>query len=199
MRPPGDWRNDAAALLAWLYSPADKLNIVTDFVVRGGKASPKGYGRTLTRDEWLDRLQSHATPQSEAGAWVRMNPTGGNGIADDSVTAFRFALIEFDGIAPALQLSILAKLPLPINAILTSGGKSLHAWVLVNAPNVESYRQTVSEMLALLKGLGVDAANKNPSRLSRLPGVQRTIGATGEGRQRLLYLAPGNLAENSIL
>jgi len=26
--------------------------------------------------------------------------------------------------------------------------------------------------------------------LSRLPGVQRHIGATGDGRQRLLYLNP---------
>jgi hypothetical protein len=36
----------------------------------------------------------------------------------------------------------------------------------------------------------VDTKNKNPARLSRLPGVVRQIGANGDGRQRLFYLNP---------
>jgi hypothetical protein len=62
--------------------------------------------------------------------------------------------------------------------------------VRIDAGTLEEYRATVAKMLALLERFGVDSKNKNPSRLSRLPGVIRRIGAEGDGRQRLLYLNP---------
>jgi hypothetical protein len=83
--------------------------------------------------------------------------------------------------------------------ILTSGGKSVHAWVRINAPDRASYRSKVGQMFALLERFGVDQANKNPSRLSRLAGAQRRIGVTGDGRQRLLYFNPDNNSERTIL
>ena len=119
---------------------------------------------------------------------MRMNPVDGKGVADANVTTFRFALIEIDCVPVELQLALLAKLKLPIAAILTSGGKSAHAWVWVDAASVDEYRVTVSAMLGMLARFGVDGKNKNPSRLSRLPGAVRTIGAAGDGRQWLLYL-----------
>jgi hypothetical protein len=190
VRPPDDWTKDALALLAFLFEPGERVNFVIAFTVdKDGKAKPKGSGETVERDSLLARWQKH-TPCSEAGGWLRMNPMDGQGVADVNVTAFRFALIECDAIPLELQLPLLAKLPLPIAAILTSGGRSLHAWVKVDAANGADYRQTVARMLALLARFGVDGKNKNPSRLSRLPGVQRIIGATGDGRQRLLYLNP---------
>jgi regulatory protein RepA len=124
-------------------------------------------------------------PRSEAGGWLRMNPLDGLGVADANVTAFRFALIECDGIPFELQMPLLAKLPLPIAVILGSGGRSLHAWVKIDASNADEFRRDVARMLALLAKLGVDTA-----RLSRLPGVVRRIGADGDGRQRLFYLNP---------
>jgi hypothetical protein len=127
-----------------------------------------------------------------------MNPLDGRGVADANVTAFRFALVECDGIPFELQLPLLAKLPLPVAAILGSGGRSLHAWVRVDADTLDEYRQTVSRMLALLGKFGVDGQNKNAARMSRLPGVVRSIGATGDGRQRLYYLNP-KPAQGAIL
>ena len=114
----------------------------------------------------------------------------GRGVADVNVTAFRFALIECDAIPFELQMPLLAKLPLPIAAILTSGGRSLHAWIRIDAANADEFRHDVSRMLALLAKFGVDTKNKNPARMSRLPGVVRQIGAHGDGRQRLFYLNP---------
>jgi hypothetical protein len=87
-------------------------------------------------------------------------------------------------------MSLLAKLPLPIAAVLGSGGRSLHAWVRIDASNADEFRRDVSRMLAALGKFGVDTKNKNPARLSRLPGVVRQIGANGDGRQRLFYLNP---------
>jgi hypothetical protein len=199
-RPLENWRLDSLMFLAGMYFANEQINIVTEFSERGGKANPKGYGLTLARDAWMRKIRDGGTPQSNAGAWIRMNPTNGQGIADENVTAFRFALIEFDKIPLSLQLPLLSRLPLPINAILTSGGKSVHAWVRVNASSVETYRETVRNMLLLLKPFGVDQANKNPSRLSRLVGAQRIIGGSADaGSQRLLYLNPDNTGERAIL
>lgn len=138
----------------------------------------------------MRHVRDKGTPQSKAGAWLRMNPVDGKGIADANVTTFRFALLEIDTVPLKLQLSLFARLPLPVNAILLSGRKSAHCIVRVNARTAESYRQKVNELLALLKPFGVDQSNKNPSRLTRLPGAMREFGASVDGRQRLLYLAP---------
>lgn len=188
-RPNDDWRHDTILMLAALYAPEERVNIVTDYLVdEDGKASPTGYGATLTRAEWVLRIAAHGPPEDKAGAWFRMNPLDGKGIGDSNVTSFRFALLECDKIPVELQLSLYAKLPLPIAAIYTSGGRSIHALIKVDADCADEYRSTVKRMLELLSRFGADTKNKNPSRLSRLPGAQRIIGAEGDGMQRLLYL-----------
>jgi hypothetical protein len=149
-----------------------------------------GKGVTLERDALVSRFEQNGSDSSDAGGWLRMNPVDGQGIADANVTACRFALLDSDTLPPDLQLALFAKLPLPIAAILSSGGQSVHAWVKVDACDVAEYRQAVSQLLGLLAKFGVDRKNKNPSRLSRLPGACRVIGAVGDGVQRLLYLNP---------
>ena len=56
-----------------------------------------------------------------------------------------------------------------------SGKKSLHAIVKVEAADYDEYRKRVDYLYAVLKknGMNVDTQNKNPSRLSRMPGVMR--------------------------
>ncbi len=190
IRPPDDWTKDGACLVAMLYEADELINVVTNYYLDAeGKARPADVGVTLPRDEMIRRL-TRGEFRSAAGGWLRMNPLDGRGIADANVTRFRFALVECDKLPLEMQLSWLAKLPLPIADILTSGGRSLHAWVHVEADTLDEYRRTVSRMLALLAKFGVDTANKNPARMSRLPGVVRQIGADGDGRQRLLFLNP---------
>jgi hypothetical protein len=189
IRPPDDWTKDALALLAFLFERGEQINFVTVYQLDDNKARPSGIGETVERDALIARWQKQM-PRSEAGGWLRMNPLDGQGVADANVTAFRFALIECDGIPFELQMPLLAKLPLPIAAILGSGGRSLHAWVRIDAVTMEEFRRDVARMLAVLAKFGVDGKNKNPSRLSRLPGVVRRIGADGDGRQRLFYLNP---------
>jgi hypothetical protein len=183
------FHRQGARLIDTLFEPGELVNIVIKSIVKDDKARPGDAGVTLERNAWESRLLN-PIPAQPGGAWLRMNPLDGKGVADANVTAFRFALIEIDCVPVELQLALLAKLKLPISAILTSGGKSAHAWVKVDAANVDDYRQTVSTMLDMLARFGVDGKNKNPSRLSRLPGAIRSIGAAGDGRQRLLYLNP---------
>jgi hypothetical protein len=204
-RPLEDWRLDSLMLFAGLYGKEDYINVVTDFTIekkdRGHKANPKGAGRTLLRDDWMRWVRDHGTPQSEAGAWVRPNPVKDHGsgkrgaVTNADVTSYRFCLLESDALHIELQLSLWARLPLPIAAIIESGGRSIHAWVMVNCPNAQDYRATVNRIYRLLARFGLCLSNKNPSRMSRLPGAQREVGKHGDGAQRLLYLNPEPVEE----
>jgi hypothetical protein len=200
-RPLDDWRVDALVLLAALYDKADFLNILTNFTVDRQidgkqKANPKGAGKTRLRDDWMRAIRDKGVPQCEAGAWIRPNPvkqygTGTSGaLCDADVTSFRFCLLESDDLPFYLQLSLWARLPLPIAAIIDSGGRSAHAWVLLDCSTAEEYQAKVNRIFALLARFHICHSNKNPSRLSRLPGAQRNIGHRGDGVQRLLYLNP---------
>jgi hypothetical protein len=194
--PPDDWKDDPQMLLASMYHAGERINIVSQH--REGK--PIGRGETRERDEWLTAAKQHAMPFSDAGAWIRMNPVDGGGVSDSNVTACRFALLENDKLPIPLQLSMLARLPLPINALVLSGGKSVHAWLRVDARSGEQYRERLkTQVFGCLARFGFDPANSNPSRLARLPGVQRRIGAAGDGEQKLIFCAPDATAFKSII
>jgi hypothetical protein len=187
-----DWRKDGVVLLENCFEPTEYINIVTkyqryerktDSVV---KANPDGIGESKTCQDMVEYVQNGFT-SLEGGAWLRINPVDGKGVSDANVASFRHALIEFDRVPMDLQLSFLAKAPLPIAAILTSGGKSCHAWIRIDAADFAEYESTVMRLREVLTKFGIDRSNKNPSRLSRLPGVVRKIGGEGDGIQRLLY------------
>lgn len=122
------------------------------------------------------------------GAWIRFNPLDGKGASDRNVTAFRYALVESDVLPIQEQLAAYQNLELPIACLVHSGGKSVHAIVHIDAPDESEYRKRVLFMYSFLSahGLTVDQANKNPSRLSRLPGVLRN-----GNRQKLLAVNTG--------
>jgi hypothetical protein len=187
-------------LFAALYGKNDYINIVTDFTVEENdgeqKANPSGAGKTLLRDEWLHYIRDRGTPQSEAGAWIRPNPVKQRGsgkegaVCDDDITSCRFTILESDVLAVDLQISLWARLPLPVAAVIKSGARSVHAWVMLNCLTAEEYNAKVDRIYTLLARFGLCQNNKNPSRLSRLPGSQREIGKRGDGAQRLIYLNP---------
>lgn len=111
----------------------------------------------------------------EVGAWIRFNPLDGKGCKNENVTEFRYTLVESDDTDIHKQNAILRELELPIAALVFSGKKSLHAIVKIEAASYEEYRKRVDYLYTICKknGLNVDTQNKNPSRLSRMPGVMR--------------------------
>ena len=111
----------------------------------------------------------------EAGAWVRFNPMDGKGAKNENVTDFRYALVESDSMPIDKQNAIYKELELPIVALVHSGNKSLHAIVKVDAKNYEEYRNRVDYLYKICQknGIIVDTQNRNPSRLSRMPGFIR--------------------------
>lgn len=111
----------------------------------------------------------------KCGAWVRFNPLDGGGVRNSNVTEFRYALVESDSMDLAAQNEIIRKLELPVAVLVYSGGKSLHAIVRIDAADYDEYRRRVDYMYSVCEknGLAIDKQNRNPSRLSRLPGVMR--------------------------
>ncbi len=110
-----------------------------------------------------------------AGAWIRFNPLDGKGIKNENVTDFRYALVESDSMAIEEQQAVIRELELPVAVMVYSGGKSIHSIVKVDAPNYDEYRRRVDYLYSVCKknGLDIDKQNRNPSRLSRMPGVTR--------------------------
>lgn len=138
---------------------------------------------TLTAGDIIDGLRRNkgdvgaimGDPNPEAGAWIRFNPLNGKGVKNDDVTEFKYALVESDSISVQLQNEIYQKLELPIATLVYTGKKSLHAVVKVNAKNYPQYKDRVDYLYEVLNknGLKIDKQNKNPSRLTRLPGFVR--------------------------
>ena len=67
------------------------------------------------------------------------------------------------------------ELRLPVAVMVHSGGKSIHAIVRIDARNYDEYRQRVDTLYSICQknGMELDRQNRNPSRLSRMPGVLR--------------------------
>lgn len=114
----------------------------------------------------------------EAGAWIRFNPLDGRGCKNENVTEYRYALVESDTMPIEDQNALLRELELPIATLTHSGGKSLHAIVRIDAGTYEEYRKRVDYLYEVCKknGLEIDRQNRNPSRLSRMPGIERKGG-----------------------
>lgn len=127
----------------------------------------------------------------EGGAWIRFNPLDGNGVRNENVTDFRYALVESDGMEIDKQNAILRELELPIACLVHSGKKSLHAIVKVDAADYHEYRKRVDYLYDICQknGIKVDTQNRNPSRLSRMPGIMR-----GERKQ---FLVDTNIGKDS--
>jgi hypothetical protein len=125
---------------------------------------------------------------------ARMNPRTGklSRRSEESVTAWRYLLMESDEAPAGLWLAALMNHRLPLAAIYTSGGRSIHAIWKVDAEGIQQWRDLVDPLKRCFGLIGIDTKAMTPVRLSRLPGQPRSDRA---GFQRLLYLNPFPLAE----
>jgi RecA-family ATPase len=116
----------------------------------------------------------------QAGAWIRFNPLDGKtnekgAVTNQNVTDYRYALVEADHVDLDKQNAIIRELELPVACLVHSGKKSIHAIVKIDADSYDEYRKRVDYLYDVCSknGLKVDTQNRNPSRLSRMPGVMR--------------------------
>ena len=187
MLPPPETEEEQATQIAefWttMFRSGESFELVTKVGVNAkGRAVPRrSADQILTLSDFANIDECLRVVQScHKGAWISLNP-GSQQIkekapTDSEVTDCRHALIEADDLSKEEQWQKLRELNLPILAVVWSGGKSLHAIVKIDAGNNrEFYKKRVELLHGYLKenGFPVDIANKNPSRLTRLPGVRR--------------------------
>ena len=171
--------------LQTLFQPEDHVGYVTGnaFLGKDGKWKPSKGVYHKTADALIASLRRYPDDlgatvgdwKPEAGAWIHFNPLDGKGGKTENVTRFRYALVESDEMPLDEQIELYRKLELPIAALVKSGKRSVHAIVLVEAEDEQEYKKRVDFLYDFLasRGLKVDPQNKNPNRLSRMPGVTR--------------------------
>lgn len=170
--------------LSTLFEASENVGYVTEaWQDEDGKWLPTKGAWDRTAGELIQRLNECGGDigavlgdyKPEAGAWIRFNPLDGKGVKNENVTEFRYALVESDDMDIEKQNAIMRELDLPIAVLVYSGGKSLHAIVRIDAASYDEYRKRVDYLYNVCKknGLSIDNQNRNPSRLSRMPGVER--------------------------
>lgn len=197
-----DPAEEISTYLKTLFDSGDNVGYVTESWLdkRTGKLQPTKGLCDRTAGELLSELAIcegdigavFGDYNPAAGAWIRINPLDGKGIKNSNVTDFRYALVESDNLPLERQNALIRELELPVAVMVYSGGKSIHSVVRVDAANYEEYRKRVDYLFKTCEkyGFSIDKQNKNPSRLSRMPGVTR-----GDKKQ---YIIDVNIGRGSF-
>ena len=187
VQEPAKWHpgQQLAAYLQALFEPGEIVGYVTkSYKNDKGKFVPKDAGMyTKTAGQLIEEISRSGDDigsvvgdyDSDAGAWIRFNPLDGNGVRNNNVAEYRYALVESDDMDIARQNAIIRELELPVAVLVHSGGKSLHAIVRIDASDYGEYRKRVDYLYQICEknGMTIDKQNRNPSRLSRMPGCVR--------------------------
>jgi hypothetical protein len=188
---------DAFAFLKHLYQPGEKVLVFDEMEAR----QPLGI---VTITEPMDCRVPDVIRNGGLGAgiWYLGNPVDGQWHpnprqdnkpscrSEESLTAFRYAVLESDAADPNAWLAFVAQLPVRISAIYTSGGRSIHALVRLDAGCKADFDSAIAPLKRPMKVLGADPGAMSAVRLTRLPGCWRPEKA---GFQKLLYLSPNPL------
>ena len=201
--PKRPYTRTPASFLHELYQPGERV-VVFDVFESQGQALWTHRAPPFDAGE-LDGFRT-GNPR---GVWFLANPVSGDVLPNDNgnpsrrswrnVTAWRYLVLESDKADPAQWLAALAQVPLPISAVYTSGGKSIHALVRLDAESKAEWDEARARMMPFLVTLGACRKALSAVRLTRLPCCERlgTDDADGGYRpfdkprlQRLLYLNP---------
>jgi hypothetical protein len=181
-----DWivQRDIIEVLQRLYDPGEYLFL--------GKRHEALAENVLTVSEWLKRFSRgpvppHIIPNPLTGSIGTTKNDMPSYRADSCVKRFAFVVLEFDQMPREQQVEFWAGVKLPVVALIDSGGKSIHAWVRIDAASADEWTERVERKLFdILTPVGIDGSCKNEARLSRAPGHLRDT----KRWQRVLYLAP---------
>lgn len=170
----------SARFLELLYRHGEKVLIFTD---------NKSQGDALWPNDPIPDRGPH-------GVWFLAQPVDGNyhpnprqgtmsRRSEEAVTSWRYFVVESDKANLKLWLGAIAQFPLKIAAIYSSGGRSLHALVKIDARTKAEWDSEREAMKRALVVLGADAGAMTAVRLTRLPGCWRR-----RSLQKLLYINP---------
>lgn len=191
-------------LLDSLFTPGQRLLLFTRFTSQGDYLYSSGRGLVKLGRKPGERAQvvelGSFPRRNLVGAWFLCSPVTGKWQSNPNngglpgrrhgacCTGHPYAVLESDSLPPETWLKILVQLPERVAAVYTSGGKSIHALLRVDARSHREFMQH-RERLLRLAAVGADPAAISAVRLTRLPGVVRSE-KSGDNLQRLLYLNP---------
>lgn len=192
--PPDPQASEFRRFLQAAFAPTEVV-CICDAVE---DSRPVSAGSFIPIEEWIARFDDPASrilSQEREGIFVRINPFKPNlySGSDNDISAYRHVLVEFDDKPKPEQEKLFRDSGLPITVLIDSGGKSIHAWVRVDAPNRKEWDARRDLIYSLIPG--VDAKNKNPSRYSRLPGAWRST----TSQQKLLATNLGSASWEDYL
>ena len=207
----------AELLLSSIYQPGERVLVFTREHSQGDFLWTPGRGSYRLADRpGVQAVPSPLPAGGPHGVWFLCQPIGGdwrpnvNNRAPDGspkmgrrhgacVSSWRFMVLESDEAPPELWLRALVQLPIPIVAIYTSGGRSIHSLCRVDAGSKESWDALRDDLVPIVATIGADPAAMTAVRLTRLPGTLRHGARDKAGKvnpypsprlQRLLWLNP---------
>jgi hypothetical protein len=186
---------DCTSILRSLYGnrPGEKILIFSNM---------QSQGQFLWEASRCALIRNSQLPCGPSGVWFLPQPVDGRFYpnprlggkmsrrSEESVTAWRFVVLEGDEADAEDRLRCLVQMPLPISCICESGGRSIHALVQIDAASKKDWDSMVSKMKPALVTLGADPGALSSVRLTRLPQALR-----GNHVQRLIYLDPAPSAQ----
>lgn len=172
------------------------LDEFVNIAVTNADKKPVNGGEIYTTADWIKTFETtpsvydvinEPVAKEANGCYVCVNPlTTDEKRSKENVSSYRHLLVEFDTGTLIEQWNIMLASKLPCAVVLSSGNKSLHAWIKINAKNAEEYATRQKIVYNSLASYGVDKQNSDPSRYSRLAGQKR-----GDKEQQLLAINIG--------
>jgi hypothetical protein len=165
----------AATFLQHLYRPGEKVLVFDVY---------KSQGKFLFQraQQGCDvRQLNHYRNGCPDGVWYLCMPVDGEFHANprlggkrsrrsgESITDWRYLVLESDEAEAGLWLAMVVQLPLRIAAIYTSGGESIHVLVRVDASSKADWDAKAERFKKVMCVLGADPRNITAVRLTRLP------------------------------
>jgi len=202
-----EWGNRpglAADVLSFLFEREDLVLLFKRRWSQGDFGVWRAGGLRLGRERGVKAVRSEVPTESNAGMLLMAAPVDGSwrivpGQLDKDgrpkwsrrnsacVTRFPYLVLESDSAPLDLWLRALALLELRIAAVFSSGGKSVHALVRVDARSKSEFDDCGRLVASVLECIGADPQALKGLPMSRVPGVKRLESG---GIQELWYLDP---------
>jgi len=94
--------------------------------------------------------------------YITVNPIkAGTKRLQSNVTQFKYSVVEFDSISLDEQWSVLSAVDLPYEALIYTGGKSIHAWIRIDAPDIETFKKRTRLVGKMFEDFGYTKKNGN--------------------------------------
>lgn len=181
--PAADWRKDLAKLLDAVFEIDETIEFK---ISETPDATKELVSNIVGQDNAIKKIMKQL--DGPEGALLCINAVKGGEQATDESWHYRYVVVDNPKMTLAKQLAYYKALNLPCAALVNTGANSVQAWVKIGANDLEEYNERVDFLFKTLdaQGFKVDAANRNPSQMVRMPGVLR-----GGKQQYLIGLEQG--------